>query len=630
MKKIAILLSLGFLILVSCQPEPGVMISGELKQWHKVTLTLDGPEAHELDTLPNPFTDYTMLVTFSHESGDLEYQVPGYFAADGNAAESSAESGDQWRAHLAPDRTGQWTYQIDLLLNGEPTKWSGLNGTFEIGPSDKSGRDLRGQGRLEYVGKRYLRFAGTGDYFLKAGADAPESLLAYADFDGTYSAKEAGVKREGEAVTSNLKTWSPHVQDWQAGDPSWQNGKGKGLIGAVNYLSGTGANVFSFLTYNAGGDGDNVWPHVSREDKLHLDCSKLDQWGILFDHATERGMYLHFKLQETENDDRNGPNEDSENQALDGGDLGPERKLYLRELIARYGYLLALNWNLGEENTQTTAQVQDMAAFIRNTDPYDHPVVLHSYPNQQEKVYGPLLGKDKVLHGLSIQNSDVSDTHREAVNWVQRSEAAGYPWVVAHDESGNAITGTPPDDDYPGMEAARQEIESGEQKIKLPTVDEIRSEVLWGNLMGGGAGVEYYFGYRLPQNDLNAEDWRSRAKTWSYSNLALEFFRDQDIPFWEMENTDELVGNPDHGNSAYCFSRSGEVYVVYVAKTSQGSVLLDLSEATGNFKVQWFNPRTGDELQTGSLTSVAGGESVELGDPPGTDGQDWVILLRKE
>ena len=34
-----------------------VAISGELKQWHKVTLTLDGPFAHERDTQPNPFTD---------------------------------------------------------------------------------------------------------------------------------------------------------------------------------------------------------------------------------------------------------------------------------------------------------------------------------------------------------------------------------------------------------------------------------------------------------------------------------------------------------------------------------------------------------------------------------------------
>ena len=54
-----------------------ITVSGELKQWHKVTLTLDGPFAHERDGNggipaagaegnskrqdnhpPNPFTDY--------------------------------------------------------------------------------------------------------------------------------------------------------------------------------------------------------------------------------------------------------------------------------------------------------------------------------------------------------------------------------------------------------------------------------------------------------------------------------------------------------------------------------------------------------------------------------------------
>ena len=64
------------------------------------------------------------------------------------------------------------------------------------------------------------------------------------------------------------------------------------MIGAINYLSGKGCNVFSFMPYNAGGDGDNVWPFVERNDKLNYDCSKLDQWGIVFDHATASDGYV--------------------------------------------------------------------------------------------------------------------------------------------------------------------------------------------------------------------------------------------------------------------------------------------------------------------------------------------------
>jgi hypothetical protein len=35
-----------------------VRVSGELKQWHKVTLTIDGPAAQESDDPMNPFLDY--------------------------------------------------------------------------------------------------------------------------------------------------------------------------------------------------------------------------------------------------------------------------------------------------------------------------------------------------------------------------------------------------------------------------------------------------------------------------------------------------------------------------------------------------------------------------------------------
>ena len=60
-------------------------------RWNRVTLTLDGPAAKEQDTAPSPFTDYDFTVTFSHASGAPSYRVPGYFAADGNAANDNSK-----------------------------------------------------------------------------------------------------------------------------------------------------------------------------------------------------------------------------------------------------------------------------------------------------------------------------------------------------------------------------------------------------------------------------------------------------------------------------------------------------------------------------------------------------------
>jgi hypothetical protein len=592
-------------------------VKGEPKQWHKVTLELNGPFAHESDTDPNPFTDLAFEVTFTHESGEPSHRVPGHFAADGNAAETRAESGTVWRAHLSPDKPGRWDYAVsftrgrDAALDGggEPVApWHGRTGSFGIAPTDKTGRDFRAEGRLQYVGGHHLRFAGSRRFFLKAGPDSPETFLAYADFDGT----EAGKKQVPP------KTWEPHVRDWREGDPTWQDGKGKGMIGALNYLASVGCNAFSFLTYNAGGDGDNVWPFVRRDAKRHYDCSKLDQWGIVFDHATALGLYCHFKLQETENDDERQGSKGERRPvpaALDGGNLGPERKLYLRELVSRYGHLLALNWNLGEENTQTTDEQRAMADYLAKVDPYQHLRVLHTYPGQQDKVYAPLLGGQSSLTGVSLQIG-WNQTHREAVEWIAESARAGKPWVVANDEQGGADTGVPPDLGYRGYDG------KAEGK-RVQTPDDIRKHTLWGNLMAGGAGVEYYFGYKLPENDLRGEDFRSREGSWRWAALALRFFEEEKIPFWEMTNADALVGNEKNHNDRYCLAKPGAIYLVYLPEG--GAAEIDLGGDTGAFSLHWFHPRDGGPLRDGGRRLTAGAKAT-LAAP---DDDDWLAVLRR-
>ena len=408
-----------------------------------------------------------------------------------------------------------------------------------------------------------------------------------------------------------MKTYQPHLQDWTEGDPTWKNGKGKGLIGALNYLSGKGMNAFSFLPYNAGGDGDNVWPFVSRNEKFHYDCSKLDQWNIVFTHAQAKGLFLHFKLQETENDDDNAGHSGAKKNgkvptSLDGGDLGPERKLYLRELVARFGHHLALNWNLGEENTQTTKQQIEMATYLRAADPYDHHLVVHTFPDQQDQVYQPLLGTDPFT-GVSLQNSHFKDVHWQTVKWNRKAIKAKKPWAIAFDEPGDAQYGMPPDPDYPGMP----------KDYQGPTVDLTRQHVLWGNLMGGGWGVEYYFGYKLPENDLVCQDWRSRDQSWDYAKIALDFFTDQKIPFWEMTPQDELVANPKHENTAYCLGKKG-LYLIYFPHGKDCTLTLPAGE-TGQ-SIQWFNPRTG-QLQPANPW-----QSAPTIKAPTQD--DWLAIIR--
>ncbi len=573
-----------------------VTIGGDLKAWHKVTLTLDGPFAHERDNAPNPFTDYRMTVTFRHESGTPTYAVPGYFAADGNAANTSAACGTTWRAHLAPDKPGKWTYAVSFVngknvavsdVRGQPVApFNGKAGAFTVARTDKTGRDHRGKGRLRYVGKRYLRFAETGEYFLKQGADAPENFLAYADFDGDF-------KTDGHK-DNLVKNWGPHVRDWRPGDPAWKGGKGKGMIGAINYLASEGMNVFSFLPLNIGGDDRNAFPYVDYDDFLHMDVSRLAQWEIVFEHADTLGMYLHFKTLETENE-----------LLLDGGDLGPQRRLYYRELIARFAHHLAMNWNLGEEiNNASTGQKKAWAQYFYDHDPYHHHIVIHNGANHYD-----LLGPGSKLTGFSLQtnHTNFDQVHRRTKNYIDRSVKAGKTWVVACDEPGDASHSLRPDNDAGSSH------------------EDARRNALWGNLLAGGAGNEWYFGYKHDQSDLTCQDWRSRDRWWDTCRHALEFFRAGKIPFWEMACRDDLVGNAKNDNSRYCFAKPGEVYVVYLP--GGGTAELDLRQARGTLAVGWFNPRTGGAMKRG--VSVSGGGSVTIGPPPAEATDDWVVVIRR-
>src|SRR5688500_6014695 len=90
----------SLLFLISCSLVYGQQISGELKQWHDVVLTFDGPATSETAD-PNPFLNYRLNVEFT--KGSKKYTVPGYFAADGNSAETSAAVGNKWRVHFVPD-----------------------------------------------------------------------------------------------------------------------------------------------------------------------------------------------------------------------------------------------------------------------------------------------------------------------------------------------------------------------------------------------------------------------------------------------------------------------------------------------------------------------------------------------
>ncbi len=212
-------------VMASSQGENGT-VWGELKKWHRITITFNGPETSE-SANPNPFLNYRLNVTFS--KGDREITVPGYYAADGYAADSSADQGNVWRVHFCPNEEGIWKYRASFRtgeriatsldpLAGVSTAFDGARGSFAVDPSDKEGRDFRAKGLLRFIGSRYLQFSETKDFYLKGGADSPENLLAYVDFDQTEFGGRNQDKKEGEADhNQSLHRYEPHAKDWKRG-----------------------------------------------------------------------------------------------------------------------------------------------------------------------------------------------------------------------------------------------------------------------------------------------------------------------------------------------------------------------------------------------------------------------------
>ena len=598
---------LSFLLLTAAcsSPADNEPALASYTQWQPITLSFAGPATGE-QAETNPFLNYRLTAHFTH--GDTAYTVPGFYAADGQADETSADTGSVWQVRFVPDAPGDWTYRVEFQQGdslairpetqaGESVAFDGSEGAFQVVAADSTAR-----GRLRYVGERYFRFTGNDQYLLKGGAGSPENLLGYADFDGTFFGGEEE-QRSGEAAADDqMHRYQDHERDWHSGDPSWQNGKGKGLIGGLNYLASEGMNSIYFLTMNIEGDGKDVWPYTGYDERYRFDCSKLAQWERVFAHADSLGIVLHMVLQETENE-----------RLLDSGNVGPQRRLYYRELIARFAHHRALIWDMGEENgyakfspnAQTTAQREAMFAYFEEHDPYDNPVVVHTHAweGARDPVIEPLVGTPH-LNGLALQEGTPAKVHSVTKQWIAASAEAGRPWVVSLDEVGPHYTGAMPD-----------EVD--------PDHDTLRHEVLWGSLMAGGGGVEWYFGYRNANDDLGLETWRTRANLWVQTRYAVEFFREQ-LPFWEMESADELVAD-----SAYCLAKPGEVYAIYLPPNTEP--VLDVGATEASYTVHWFDPKQGGELQTGEQAQVSGSGRVPLGSPPGGDvSRDWAVLVRKK
>ncbi|MEL6869283.1 MAG: Ig-like domain-containing protein [Pseudomonadota bacterium] len=583
-------------------PTTACAVSGDLRQWHRTAITCSGFSANESDA--DTFTDYRFNVTFTKNNTSIT--VPGHFAADGNAADTSAQSGDVWRAYFAAPQTGDWQYSVsfrtgaDIAVQTEPAAGSamavfdGERGSFSINSAPAENQDMRTRGLLEHRdGERYLRFAGSGKIYIEGGMDSPENIFGYSQFDNTTKFSDAG------SCKGILHDFAPHADDWNDGDPVWGADRGKSLIGLINYIASTGVNAVYIMANTVRGDGCDAhpWSEYNASGTVkRFDVSKLDQWERALEHMSANGLLIHIVTQETEND-----------QLLNDGNLGLERRLYYRELISRFGHHPALQWNLGEENTNTPAQQRAFADYIRELDPYDHAIFMHTYPNQQDR-YDDLLGH-ATFDGPTIQFGAIpsepaaaNGVYATAASWIERSAQAGQPWVVTFTEASGGDAPTP----------------------NTAVTTKQRVYWMWASVMSGGGGFEWY----LKNNgaghayDLAVENLREFDAHWQQSGHLVRFFHDVlqgqlGIDLQQLAADNDVTSS----TSDWVLTDAGNHYVIFLREGGGTDINLPNNDL---YNVIWFNPRTGAQTDGGSLQ---GAGNQFIGSPPAEANQDWAVVV---
>ncbi len=497
---------------------------GRFDKWSKIELVFDGPESRGRGE-PNPFA-IAFDVAFTGPSG-RQYRVPGFYDGDGKGG----LDGNLWKVRFSADEEGRWTYKsasTDRRLDG-------LAGRFVVTAIPADAQGFWRWGRLDYVGApknkiRYLKFRN-GPYWLKAGCDDPENFL------GTYQNYNTLAKRKA----------------------------------AIDYLAQRRVNSMYIMTHNIGGDDRDVWPWLGQSaaeamanggKHPRFDVTKLDQWQQLLEHMQDRGVVPYLILED------------------DSAWKGYDHKRYYREIIARFGYLPALIFNLGEEHNENyrLSQALDHLKRLKDIDPYDHPCGIHNVNRPiDEYVDAAHVDFTAIQTGSPGSRKGLENAlqhNRMTIDWIQRCQSRG-------------------------------------KRVLMVGFDEGRPEqhraAWWSAYMGGGVWEAH-----VPKPyDKPMSAWEP---TWTELGGARAFM--ESLPFWKMEPHNELVKS----GRAFCLAQLGRAYALYLPTGGEVTVELTVGAA---YEFAWWNPANGKhgQFQNGGL--IRGGKQRFAAPGPG----DWGLRI---
>ena len=493
-------------------------------KWSTVELAFTGPDSQARGT-PNPFA-IPFDVVFTDPDGK-QYRVAGFYDGDG----SGGENGNVWKVRFSAPIEGTWEYST-VSPEG---RLDARTGWFVVTGIPAAAKGFWKWGRLEYTGTpqngiRYLKFRD-GPYWLKAGCDDPENFL------GRYRNYNTLAKRKA----------------------------------AVDYLAQRGINSLYIMTHNIDGDDRDVWPWLggtAKEAKANsgkdarFDIAKLQQWRELFDHMQTRGVVPYLILED-----------DSAWNRYD-------HERYWREIIARFGYLPALVFNLGEEHNENY-RLRDslaMARRFKEPDPYGHPLGIHNVNRASDEYVD-----SRQVDLTSIQTGQPGrppavrfavEHNRIAVEWIKRCRSRGRRVLVVNFDEGRP---------------------------------ELDRRSWWSAYLGGGVWEAH-----VPEPyDRPHSAWQT---TWTQLGGTRRFI--ESLPFWEMQPRNDLVT----GGNAFCLAQPPEAYALYLP--GGGTISVDLAPNT-RYSCAWWNPANGQDGRFQNEHDVAGGRQSFTAPAKG----DWALRV---
>lgn len=511
-------------VIPASQNVQGQATSTVYPKWSPIEIRFSGPDSTARG-MPNPF-GIEMDVVFTGPNG-ARYRVPGYYDGDGQGG----ENGNVWKVLFSADRAGEWSY----ITESSESLLDGVSGQIVVSDATGKAKGFWKWGRLEYTGTpdnriRYLKFRD-GPYWMKAGCDDPENFL------GSYSNFDTQAER----------------------------------VAAIEYLARHGINSLYVMTHNVDGDDNDVWPWLGRSAEeaksnsagsVRFDVVKLRQWRGLFEHMQTKGVVPYLILED-----------DSAWNQYDHG-------RYYREIIARFGYLPALVFNLGEEHNENYSLQEGlaMAKRFKELDPYQHPLGIHNI-NRAADAYvdSPYVDLTSIQTGQPGRPSAVKfavEHNQIALDWIGRCESRSRRVLVVNFDEGRP---------------------------------ELDRRAWWSAFFGGGVWEAHVPGsYDQPHSA-----WES---TWHELGGARKFM--ESLPFHEMQPRNELVLT---GNG-FCLAKPGEAYAAYFPEG--GEATLELA-ADRRYMCAWWNPDNGVGGSFQAEHEVSGGRQTFA---PPKDG-DWALRI---